>query len=109
MEKDKVKNTLSHMINLFVAKKYSQLYNTDHKKRINEKEIEDAISDFGGDLTYPPKEAFDNFDIYEVSSNEFSVDFDLWVNNNKSDLTLECTIYDLGGKYVYSIDNIHVL
>ena len=76
--------------------------------------IREAICGYGKKLVMPPESAFSNLDVIEVVgtiSPTWSIRFDLWTDKEGiSDLTLECTMIDRGGKALaLEIDNLHVL
>ena len=110
MQKIEIENTIRKIVSWLISKDYSQLFINDFQKSISPEEIQSAIKDYRGNLTMPNNECFINdLDIYEISENKITVDFDLWFDDKRSDLTLSCTIINENGNYKYSIDNIHVL
>lgn len=100
---------LKEIVNLLIAKQYKNIVQLDYLKNYSESELEESILDYEGTLTLPPKKAFEECEIYETDDkNIIRVDLDLWFDNEKSDLTLSCTIYKVGRRYKFSIDNIRI-
>lgn len=109
MDKEEVINTIKSIVEMLVKERYEEIFSNDLNKLISAEDIRSAIREYGGMITLPPNEEYLKFDIYEINENKCSADFDLWVNSERSDLTLSCTIFYANGKYEYSIENIHVL
>lgn len=73
-------------------------------------ELEELIEDYGGQLTLPPEDDFLNLNIIKIEDEpEYAVEYELWVNNEKSDLTLSCIIREEREECKISIENIHVM
>jgi hypothetical protein len=107
MIKGKIVKVLEKVVGHLVIKNYSYLYETDVNKRLSASEIELAIKGYTGNISFPPKSAFnDFFDYGDEYGTERLIEFDLWFDNQKSDLTLGITVYRTGE---YSIEDIHVL
>lgn len=101
--------TLKEIVNLLVAKQYKNIFQMDYLKNYSESELTESILDYGGVLTLPPTKAFEECEVYETENpNIVRVDFDLWFDGKKSLLTLSCTIYRVGKKCKFSIDNIRI-
>ncbi|TFF33361.1 DUF7668 domain-containing protein [Mucilaginibacter psychrotolerans] len=110
MNANKIKTVIQELVRELVELKYQDIYEQDYEKITSAPAIQEAIESYGQVLTMPPNSAFENIDIYETDNpNKIQVDFDLWFNNKKSDLTLSCAVYDDGKKGKYSIENIHML
>ncbi|MDQ0638334.1 hypothetical protein QF042_001899 [Pedobacter sp. W3I1] len=102
--KEKVKN----IVTLLVAEEFDLLWLNDLDQRINIQEMREALSGYGK-MTMPPSSSFDEINVYSTNDpNEVRVDFDLWFDGMKSDLTLKCTINNSEQKQ-YSIDDIRML
>ena len=107
MEKSKISKILKLIVNNLTSGKYASLVENDKYKRLTINEIETAIKEYPGIISFPPLEAFDNFlDLGEIDDIYNNIDFNLWFNDEESDLTISLTIYDTGE---YSINKIHVL
>lgn len=112
MEKTVIQSVLKKINGLLVDKNYNLLYQLDVNKRITADEIEEAISEYGGEVTFPPVEAFDKIHVYEYDDDkdEVMVESYLWIDGEESDLTLSCEIVEYADGVVYfSLDDIHVL
>ncbi len=109
MDKEKISNVLRYIVDTLLSGRYEKLVEDDNQKLLTPDEIKMAIEEYKGVLTIPPEEAFDSFDTCEVNENEAAIDFDLWMDHSKSDLTLSLNIVNDNGVYRYSIENIHVL
>jgi hypothetical protein len=109
MQKTEANGILVKVVTKLVEGEYLWLFTNDYSKKVTETELKAAIEEYPGTPTLPSKEAFNDFDFYEISDEEASVDFDLWINDAKSDLTLSFTIKKTLKGYGYRIDNIHVL
>ena len=75
--------------------------------RVSASELKKVVDDYGGKLTFPPEDAYDSYeDYYEDGDTEAIVEFDLWFDNKRSDLTLRTETDNRGG---YSIVDVRVL
>lgn len=107
MDKDEIVKVIEKVVKHLVLENYTYLYQTDINKRLSAREIELAIREYKGNISLPPKNAFYDFLDYENQyDTESLIEFDLWFDNHKSDLTLSVTVYRTGE---YSIEDIHVL
>ncbi|MFC4766475.1 DUF7668 domain-containing protein [Effusibacillus consociatus] len=108
-----IKNNLKQLVIELINGNFSKLVSTGQAGRLTEEEIRTALYECNGELTPPPEEAYDTIEIYSVENGTnpaWAVDFDLWINNERSDLTLSCTvIQDDKGEFQISIDDLHVL
>lgn len=79
--------------------------------RFRREEIEEIINEYGGSLTIPPESAYESLYVGQIrDTNEYLVQFDLWFDNEESDLTLMCeTIVEENGQIKIWIDDIHVM
>lgn len=106
MEKLSIKTVLKRINVLLAAKQYALLYAEDVGKRVESEEIENAISEYGGDVVAPPEEAYDNIHIYQnnETDNEVATEMYLWINGKESDLTLSCDVGTDGKIMFFAID-----
>jgi len=93
-----IKQGVKSLVELLVNEKYDELDKMDKIGVLTAVEVEEAIIQYGEKITIPPDEAYDEMDIFKIDNpekyrEEFSVDFDLWTNNHKSDLTLSCEAF----------------
>ena len=116
---DKIKVGLREIILELVNGNYHKLKQLDKMGVLTPEEIHYAIDEYlieNEKLTFPPDEAFQNeVKMIEVVhprkyKREFGVLMDLWVNDQKSDLTLEADAWeDEKGEVNVSIYDIHVM
>ncbi|WP_449580026.1 DUF7668 domain-containing protein [Pinibacter aurantiacus] len=109
MNQSEIRYALIEIISIIVEKDFVTLYNNDYLKRLNVDELQSEIIEYGGGLTLPPSKAFDDFDIYQINDNEINFDFNLWIDGEKSDLTLSCFLKKIDGILRYGVENIHIL
>ncbi|QDW25180.1 hypothetical protein FFJ24_010305 [Pedobacter sp. KBS0701] len=99
---------LKYIVSLLVAGELDLLWSNDLEQRITVEEMRQALSGYGR-MTMPPNNSFEEISIYPTDDpKEVSVDFYLWFDGMKSDLTLKCTINNSNAKK-YSIDDIRML
>lgn len=87
------------------------MYAEDARKRITADELQMAIEEYGGNVTLPPEEAYENMYIYthENTENECTVEMYVWINQEQSDLTLSCDLAVDEKRFQYAINGIYVL
>lgn len=102
-----VKDLVEKLIN----QEYELLHQTGMCGEYTSKEIEELINEYGGTLTEASVEDYEDMAIYEIDDEpEYVIEYDLWVDGEKSDLTLTATIrYEEGKETRITIDNIHVM
>jgi hypothetical protein len=109
MEIKEIKVSLKRIVENLVNKNYNAIYEDDYLQEMPASQMEEIILDYGGVFTLPPLISFDKFIIYTISENELTIDFDLWCDNEKSDLTLICRFKDFDNKIRYTIEDMHIL
>ena len=86
---------------------FDTIYDKDETKRLSAPEMRTAISGYPGKMTLPPISAYELYEDYgDDDSDQNYIEFDLWYDGLKSDLTLSITV---GKDSIYSIEDIHVL
>ena len=94
------------------------LVNGDYKKVIldgrnggmPESVMIQIFKEYQGTITFPPNDAFSKLDICKITdSNRYSIVFDLWVDNQPSDLSLMCNAIQEDENIKIEIEDIHVL
>lgn len=110
----KIYKTVLRLVNLLVDKKYSEIADWSKKKRLTEKEIKEAIDEYGQMIIFPPANFLNEIDVIEIAtskSKKWSVVFPLWTTEDgKSDLSVEITVIDSSNQYYdIEVDNIHTL
>jgi hypothetical protein len=112
---DKLKQGVKEIVELLVNQEYIKLQNTDKIGVLTANEVEQAILDYGEKLTIPPDDAFNEMDIFKLDNpqkfvEEYSIDFELWTNKSRSDLTLSCdATVDEQGNVNVTLYSIRVL
>lgn len=111
MEVSELSLLVKGLVKKLINKEYELIYQTGMSGEYTSQEIEGLINEYGGTLTEPPLEDYEEMDIYEIDEEpEYVIEYDLWVDNEKSDLTLTATIrYEEDKETQITIDNIHVM
>ncbi|HUX78361.1 MAG TPA: hypothetical protein VMW10_01235 [Alphaproteobacteria bacterium] len=104
-----IENALSQIVNSLVNKQYSELENEGILGSLNAMQIEDVINSYPGVMTKPSAEEFNHFYYYEYDENSFYLEFDLFFNNKRSDLTLCVEGYKKNSEIKLKIQDIRVL
>lgn len=108
MKRSFIIESVRNIVKLLITEDFKDLWLDDLDQRIVPEEIAEAVSGYGK-MTIPPASSFDEIRVFPTDDpNVVRIDFDLWFDFMKSDLTLRCTIYMLEQKK-YSIDDIRVL
>lgn len=110
---DIIKLLIKNLVELLVNSKFAEIVTRNENGRLSEDEIKVAINDYPGSITLPPDSAYDTvcvYDVYDESTEARKVEFDLWYDEEISDLTLSADIHKSeSGEFVITIDDIHVL
>ncbi len=90
-----IKQEVKKLVQLLVDGEYEKLEKMNKIGVLKANELEKGILQYGGALTLPPDEAFDEMDIFKLDNpgkycEEYFIDIELWINGCKSDLTLSC-------------------
>ncbi|EBN5355226.1 hypothetical protein H9J87_000891 [Escherichia coli] len=108
-----IKKLVKKMVEKLVNGDFDSLVLRGENGRLSVEEIKTAITDFSGLITLPPIQAYDSievYDVYDASCGARKVDFDLWFDNEKSDLTVSMEVRMDGlGKLGLIIEDIHFL
>ena len=107
-----VQELLKELVTDLSLGNYKNIIKTGRNGRLTEKEIVDAISEYPGKISLPDNQSFLNYHQYDYNDNpdECAIEFDLWFDNKKSDLTLRGEIVrDNKGKYQIKIQDILVM
>lgn len=115
---DKIRILLKELIDNLLNKDYRKIIENKQNGRLSEEEISRAIYEYSqywnseGLITIPPEYEFEKLDLINITHQPvFVLHFDLWVNGEKSDLTLICEIEidKLNNIVRFEIDDIHVM
>ncbi|MET3727090.1 quinolinate synthase [Fictibacillus halophilus] len=101
---------LRELVKDIVEKNYLEIQETKRIGRLDIKMLEEAINDYGILLVYPPNHIYQEVEVYEIEDNlKYSLDFDLWDEEEVNDLTLQCEVTFYGENAQITIDDIQVL
>lgn len=110
-----IKNGVKEIVEMLVREEYRKLEKMNKIGVLTSSELSEAILQYGERLTFPPNESFDEMDIFKLDNpqkynEEYSIDFELWTNDCRSDLTLSCeaTVNEKNEVNV-TIYSVHVL
>jgi hypothetical protein len=106
--------TVVQILQWLVAGNFSAIEKYTHGVRLSASLLRQAVQDYGRTLVMPPQSALDQLDAIEIETSvprSWSIRVDLWTDEeNRSDLSLECTLIDRNGALLAAeIDNLHVL
>lgn len=109
-EKDEILALLIPLVEDMVNGKLEFIVETGRSGPYTVEELKEQLDDYGGTLTASPETDYQNLDLYEIDEEpEWVLEYDLWVDGEKSDLTLTCTVLLTEQEKLISIDSIHVL
>lgn len=110
---DIIKNLLKNLVALLVNSNFDEIVARNENGRLSKVEIETALKDYPGTISLPPESSYESacvYDVYDEKTEARQVEFDLWYDGEVSDLTLSADVRkDESGKFVITIDDIHVL
>ncbi len=117
MNKQKISDTVRHLVGMLVAGDYAGLEAVSRGRRLTAEQLRQAVEEYGRELRMPPESVFetfdeDNLDVYELASpRSWAVLVPIWtVEEGRSDLTLDVVLTDTGGEhYDIEIHDVHVL
>ena len=115
MNKQKISDTVRHLVGMLVAGDYAGLEAISRGRRLTAEQLRQAAEEYGRELRMPPEPVFGNIeDVIELEDatwRAWSVLVDLWtVEEGRSDLTLELVLTETGGEqYDIQIWDLHVL
>jgi len=103
-----IEENVKNIVALLVAEGFDLLWLNDLDQRVTVEEMRKALNGYGK-MTMPPSSSFDDISVYPTDNpNKVRVDFDLWFDGLKTELTLKCTINSSEPKK-YSIDDLRML
>jgi hypothetical protein len=110
VEFEKIIPMLKPLVENLVEGKYQLIQLTGRSWPYTSEELKELVEEYGGKLTIPPDEDYKNINIIEVEDEpEYFIEYELWVDGEKSDLTLSCTVQFTEDEVRIMIENIHVL
>ena len=110
----RIEGLMRQIVRWLVDRDFEAIEKYSRGRRLSADMIRGAVDDYGRTLIMPPDATFSNLDVIEVQTAAvptWAVGVDLWTKEEgRSDLTLECTVIDSGGKELDAeIDDLHVL
>ncbi len=109
-EIDEILALLKPLVEDLVNGKLDLIVETGRNGPYTVEELKEQLDDYGGILTASPKTDYKNLDLYEIDDEpEWMLEYELWVDGEKSDLTLTCTVRLTEQEKSIAIDSIHVL
>jgi hypothetical protein len=110
MQLEEIRKTVKMLLESLIKGDFELVFNNDFTKKLSIEDVRDEISSYPGVLTLPPLVQLNELDLYDTNfENQIWIDIPLWFDNEESDLTMSCIIYNIGEKYHYSIEDIHIL
>ncbi|MEC1526244.1 hypothetical protein P9D43_30205 [Neobacillus niacini] len=108
--KNKIKSLLKETVIDFVKGDFNKI----RAKLQNELTISDLKEElsYWGSLTIPPDVAYEDVHFYKFDDGSgFALEFELWIDNQRSDLTLSCeaVIDENNNILAFTVENLHVL
>lgn len=83
------------VVRYIVEDNYKALEQEKALSRVSEKDIKRVLENYGGALSLLPDNAFKSnaFEVYKYKDNTgYKIDLDLWINEIRSDLTLQLEV-----------------
>ncbi len=110
MRKHEILELLKQLVNDLVNQRYEKLVSSGASGVFSAQELIDLINDYGGQVTPPPEGDLKNINIITIEESfEYVIEYELWIDGHKSDLTLSCIVYENESENYIKIENIHVL
>lgn len=110
MKKEDIYMLVKKCVELLVSGNLLEIDKSGMNGRLSLEEVRHALSEYPGELTIPPADAYERMHIYERAPTGWqNVEFELWYNGNESDLTLSVRVREISGRGELQIMDIHVL
>ncbi|MET4076851.1 hypothetical protein [Hymenobacter sp. UYCo722] len=114
MKKNRIKATVSFIIDCLAARKYGLLHELDYSQELPSDYIEKAVAEHGGVVTSAPNNRAYRIGVVRHSdiADKIFVDVLLWFDGQESDLTIQSTFHtDMiqHGLYRFSITDLDTL
>jgi hypothetical protein len=105
-------SNIQHIIRSIVAdlidENYQKVYERDYGKRLTQQEIKEGIEDYPGIITDFPDSAFSLMRLNRNTDTSCDIDFPLWYDHKRSDLTIVCSVKLIDNEHRYMIEDILV-
>lgn len=109
-EKGKILTLLIPLVEDLVNGNLELIKETGRSGPYTVEELKEQLDDYGGILTAPPEADYKNLELYEIDDEpEWVLEYLLWIDGQKIDLTLTCTVRLTDQEKSIAIDSIHVL
>ena len=111
MDQDAIINTTKIILVFLMQKAYQSLIAQDIEKDLPEEYVRNTIEEHGGEVGLPDDLILEQLiDVYETDDpNCIYIDLDLWIDQERSDLTLSYVLISSSGKIGYALKDIHIL
>jgi hypothetical protein len=109
MKLSNIIDVLKHINKLLAFKNYEKLCEDDVEKVLTPVDIKNKIEEYKGEITYPMENAFYDFYLYPIDKSTIAIEFDLWLDNSVSDLTLSCYISYKSDEYQFGLQDLRTL
>jgi hypothetical protein len=106
-------NMLKKVETLLKEGRYSELSSENSQSSLSTEEIENAILDYGGQITPAPESYFNQLTAIKIKGSQVAmwhIDYDLWINGERSDLTVSLRLVSsTNNDFGIILTNIHIL
>lgn len=102
-----IKNAIREVEKALVEKRYEDIGSGKTSSVLSATDIERAVQEYGGVVTFAPDETYQKLLVGEVKDSnpkQYWCDFEVWIDGKQSDLTLLLTISENNDKYLVSVD-----
>lgn len=96
--KNIINNEVQKLVSLLIKGDFDKIVAKNQNGELQIEQIQDAINEYGGILTFANYEDYHTADICPLgvdekgNSDEYVVLYDLWIDDEKSDLTLQMVV-----------------
>jgi hypothetical protein len=109
-----IKKQLLELLKKTIVELVNSDFESIKKKLVNDIQLEDIKEElsYWDSLTIPPESAYEKVEFYEYDDGSgFALEFELWIDNEESDLTISCeAIIDKNNNVLsFKIENLHTL
>jgi hypothetical protein len=117
MKTNRIKSTICFIIDCLIKRHYSLLYTSSQvyplNKELPQVYLEQALIEYGGEVTEAPNQQYRLCIIRQIDvPSKLFIDVQLWLDNQESDLTLQCTLnteHIVEGRYPFTITDVLVM
>lgn len=110
METKDIARIIEKVVRLIVVKDLSSLYDSDAEKAYEVDDLLSAIIEYPDELQLAPEfHNYLDFRFYFEDNSSLQVEFEIWANDEPSDLTLILSLRDCDGNLTYSLRDLRVM